>query len=111
MDVVLEQRTFSEVKRLCCAGQRDGLALLGEGIEELRTERCMFFMRYRSPEHWLDFHRAHFGPIHHAFRQLDAAGQQHLADEVTDWLTASNTATDGTLVLACEYLEIVVTRR
>ncbi len=84
--------------------------LMGDGIEDLRTERRMFFMRYRSPEHWLEFHRAHFGPMHHAFGQLDAAGQQHLADEVIDWITASNTATDGTLVLPCEYLEIVATR-
>ena len=35
MDVVLEERTFSEVKRLCCAGL-DGPALLGEVIERLR---------------------------------------------------------------------------
>src|SRR5829696_383210 len=35
-DVVLEERTFSEVKRLCCAGQPDGLALLGEVIKRLR---------------------------------------------------------------------------
>jgi DNA-binding CsgD family transcriptional regulator len=36
MDVVLEERTFSEVKRLCCAGRHDGPALLGEVIERLR---------------------------------------------------------------------------
>lgn len=36
MDAVMEERTFSEVKRLCCAGQLDGLALLGEVIERLR---------------------------------------------------------------------------
>ncbi len=35
MDAVLEKRTFSEVKRLCCAGL-DGPALLGEVIERLR---------------------------------------------------------------------------
>jgi len=34
-DVVLEKRTFSEVKRLCCAGL-DGPVLLGEVIERLR---------------------------------------------------------------------------
>jgi DNA-binding CsgD family transcriptional regulator len=34
-DVVLEERTFSEVKRLCCAGL-DGPVLLGEVIERLR---------------------------------------------------------------------------
>src|ERR687893_2526382 len=36
MDVVLEERAFSEVKRLCCAGQLDGLALLDEVIERLQ---------------------------------------------------------------------------
>jgi len=34
-DVVLEERTFSEVKRLCCVGL-DGPALLGKVIESLR---------------------------------------------------------------------------
>ncbi|HEV2092401.1 MAG TPA: LuxR C-terminal-related transcriptional regulator [Rubrobacter sp.] len=36
MDAVLEERTFSEVKRLCYAGRLDGPALLGEVIERLR---------------------------------------------------------------------------
>ena len=35
VDAVLEERTFSEVKRLCCAGL-DGPALLGGVIERLR---------------------------------------------------------------------------
>jgi DNA-binding CsgD family transcriptional regulator len=35
VDVVLEERAFSEVKRLCCMGF-DGPALLGEVIERLR---------------------------------------------------------------------------
>jgi DNA-binding CsgD family transcriptional regulator len=36
MNAFLEERTFSEVKRLCCAGRLDGLALLDEVIERLR---------------------------------------------------------------------------
>ncbi len=36
MDAAREERAFSEVKRLCCAGRPDGLALLGEVIERLR---------------------------------------------------------------------------
>ncbi len=36
MDTFLEERAFSEVKRLCCAGRLDGLALLGEVIGRLR---------------------------------------------------------------------------
>src|SRR5215216_2272094 len=36
MDVVLEEQAFSEVKRLCCVGRLDGLALLDEVIERLQ---------------------------------------------------------------------------
>ena len=36
MDTFLEERTFPEVKRLCCAGRLDGPAPLGEVIERLR---------------------------------------------------------------------------
>ena len=35
MGAVIEERVFSEVKRLCCAGL-DGPVLLGEVIERLR---------------------------------------------------------------------------
>ncbi len=35
MDAIMEERTLSEVKRLCCAGL-DGPALLGEVVERLR---------------------------------------------------------------------------
>ncbi len=43
MDGILEDRTFSEVKRLCCAGL-DGLALLDEVIE--RLQRVVPFEAY-----------------------------------------------------------------
>src|ERR671911_1640315 len=43
-NVVLEERTFSEVKRLCCAGQLDGLALLDEVIG--RLQRVVPFEAY-----------------------------------------------------------------
>ena len=36
MDAVREERAFSEVKRLCCAGRPDGPTLLAEVIESLR---------------------------------------------------------------------------
>ncbi len=43
MDVSVEERTFSEVKRLCCSGL-DGPALLGEVVERLR--RVVLFEAY-----------------------------------------------------------------
>jgi DNA-binding CsgD family transcriptional regulator len=44
MDVFLEEQTFSEVKRLCCGVQPDGLALLDEVIE--RLQRVVPFEAY-----------------------------------------------------------------
>lgn len=85
--------------------------LLGHAVSDLRMERRLFSMRYRSPDHWIDFHRAHFGPIHHAFERLDPDDQQVFSDELLAWLRDSNSASDGTLIVVCEYLEIVATRR
>jgi ubiquinone/menaquinone biosynthesis C-methylase UbiE len=85
--------------------------LFGEAISDLQVTPRTFFMRYQSPEHWLEFHQTHFGPLHSAFGQLAPDDQQRFAKEMLQWLNASNIATDDTLVIPCDYLEIVATRR
>lgn len=85
--------------------------LLGDGISNFHMERRIFFMLHTSPEQWLDFFRTYFGPVNQAFGQLDPAGQQRFAAELLEWLAASNIATDGTLVIPCEYLEVVAVGR
>ena len=42
---------------------------------------------------------------------LDASNQASLRRDLVSFLTAANSASDGTLVLAGEYIEIVVRRR
>ena len=32
---------------------------------------CTFVFRYRSPEHFVDFFRTYYGPVHKAFLTLD----------------------------------------
>ena len=45
-----------------------------------------------------------------AFGALDADGQKVLADDIRSLIGAFNRATDGTVVIESEYLEIVVRR-
>jgi len=85
--------------------------LLGDGISEIATERRMFTLRYRSPEHWLAYFREHFGPVKRTFEALDANGRDAYAADLLELGTRANRADDGTLVSAAEYLEVVATRR
>jgi SAM-dependent methyltransferase len=90
------------------AGLRE---LFGDRIGNLTINRRTVALRYRSPAHWLDVFRANLGPMAAAFAALDRMGRQLLADDLLDRITAANTATDGTLVVPAEYLEVVATRR
>lgn len=85
--------------------------LLGDGISDLSIEWRTFVFRYRSPEHWLSFFRAYFGPMKRTFEALDADGQDAFAGELIEVVTYANHADDGTLVAPAEYLEVVATRR
>ncbi|MGH7227091.1 MAG: SAM-dependent methyltransferase, partial [Gemmataceae bacterium] len=75
------------------------------------AEPRMFNFRYRSPQHFLDFFSAHYGPMLKAFEALDASGQKGLARDLITLIDELNTSGDGTLLVAGEYLEIVVTKR
>jgi ubiquinone/menaquinone biosynthesis C-methylase UbiE len=62
---------------------------------------------YRSVEHVLDTFRRYFGPTRRAFDTLDEAGRAALARDLTAFYTRANVATDGTVVLPCQYLEVL----
>ena len=66
-----------------------------------------FVFRYRSPEHWLEIFRGYYGPV---VKALDAAAGAALETDIDALLEKFNVATDGTLVVPSEYLEVVVTR-
>lgn len=73
----------------------------------LHPRRFMF--RYRSPWHFLAWFRDYYGPINKAYEALgdDAAA---LEAELAAMLTARNLATDGTLVLPSDYVDVVIRR-
>jgi SAM-dependent methyltransferase len=67
-----------------------------------------FVFRYRSPEHFVDFFRTYYGPVHKAFLTLDATGQTALAADLHATIARFNTATDGSMRVPADYSEIVI---
>lgn len=86
-------------------------ALFGRAAKTIRAEPRHFIFRYRSPEHWVEVFRACYGPITRLYAALDAAKQNQLTDDILALITRGNRAGDGGMVLAAEYMEIVIERR
>ncbi len=69
-----------------------------------------FHFRYPSPQHFVDFFRAFYGPVHKAFLALDELGQKALNDDMLATIGSFNVAQDGTMAVPSEYAEIVIVR-
>ena len=67
-----------------------------------------FVFRSVSPEHFVDYWREFYGPIHKAFLALDEIGQTALRYDIIELLAEFNTATDGTVRIPSEYAEIMI---
>ena len=78
---------------------------------DLATTRRTFAFRQRSPRDWIDYFRTYYGPTLKAFDALDDAGQDRLIADLEALIAQHNVATDGTMVVHAEYLEVVATRR
>jgi hypothetical protein len=84
--------------------------LFGNG-GEVRAEPRMFVFRYRNAQHWLDVFRTYYGPMFKAFGALDAGKQDALAARHDRAVGQFNRASDGSMIVPSEYLEVVVTKR
>jgi len=82
--------------------------LFSEQRDSVAIERKNFVFRYHSATHWLEVFRTFYGPMHKAFGALDAAKQDVLAADLIALAERFNRATDGTLVVPSEYLEVVI---
>ena len=77
----------------------------------IKAERRHFNFRYRSPEHFVDIFKTYYGPTLKAFAALDTANQQRLREDILALIATMNRASDGTMVVPSEYLEIVIVKR
>jgi ubiquinone/menaquinone biosynthesis C-methylase UbiE len=85
--------------------------MFGPQAAAIKIERRHFNFRYRSPEHFLDVFKNFYGPMLKAFAALDTANQQRLRDDILALVATMNRASDGTMVVPSEYLEIVIVKR
>lgn len=92
-------------------GTKDHLDELFGSQGTVAARSMNFIFRYRSPEHWVEFFRAHYGPVHKAFAAIEADARAGLEADILALLRELNVAQDGTLVVPGEYLEVVVTKK
>ncbi len=80
----------------------------GEGASDIRMREKTFIFYQRSPQAFVDFFRTYYGPTERAFLALDDAGQAALERDFLDLIHECNTATDGTMRVPSEYVEIII---
>jgi ubiquinone/menaquinone biosynthesis C-methylase UbiE len=92
-------------------GTRDRLNdLFGSDAGSIEAAQRTYVWRYKSPRHWLDLWRAVYGPLQKAFDALDEAAQEQLTLDLLALIDRFNVATDGTMVVPADYLEVIVTK-
>jgi SAM-dependent methyltransferase len=90
------------------SGVRD---LLGGGVSSLVAERRSVLMRFRSVAHWLEFTRTYLGPVRMLLESLDPEQRRAVGCEVAEVAHRFNRASDGTMAVPADYLEVIAVRR
>jgi hypothetical protein len=85
--------------------------LLGDGVSRLVATPREFVLRFRSPEEFLAFFRANYGPVHQAFAALDEAGRERLGDDLVALARRHDRAAGPSVAMPSEYLEVIAVRR
>ena len=83
--------------------------LFGSAASELRFTRRQFTFRFRSPDHFVDFFRHHYGPVHQAFAAAEEPRQ--LRADLVALVVQHDRSPGPTVAIPSEYLEAVAIRR
>jgi ubiquinone/menaquinone biosynthesis C-methylase UbiE len=89
-------------------GTDDRLYELFGSEARLAVTRKHFVFRYASPEAWLKTFVTYYGPTFKAWGALDDAGKESFRTQLIALADEHNTATDGTMTVPGEYVEVVV---
>ncbi len=81
--------------------------LFGSQVEWTSVAKRTFEFVYHSPEHFSEWFRLYYGPIHRLDAGLDEPTAARFAAALADVARRFNRADDGTTVASGEYLEIV----
>lgn len=85
--------------------------LLGRGVSTLEGQRRTFVFRFRAAEELVEFFGTGYGPAVKAFEELDAAGREWLADDLTELVRRHDRSDGGAVAIPSHYLEAVAVRR
>lgn len=90
-------------------GDVDGIReIFGNRVTLRSVTNRQYVFRYCSVDHFIDFFRSYYGPIHKAFEAL-GEDSQGLEADLRGLLDELNVATNGTLVLPSDYIDVVMT--
>jgi ubiquinone/menaquinone biosynthesis C-methylase UbiE len=93
-------------------GTRDRLSeLFSAQAATMTAEPRSFVFRYRSPAHFLEVFRTYYGPVLKALAALDEPRRALLIGGLEDLIGRFNRAQDGTMVVAGDYLEVVIIKK
>jgi hypothetical protein len=82
-------------------------AMFGSGSASIALMPRTFNFRYHSVDHFINFFRTFYGPMHKAYLALgDNAAS--LDVDLRALLDRTNVAADGTLVVPADYVEVVI---
>jgi ubiquinone/menaquinone biosynthesis C-methylase UbiE len=81
--------------------------MFGTGAEEITLVPRSFTFRYCSPQHFVDVFRNYYGPVLKAFEALGDRAPAFEADLLA-LIAAHDRATDGTMSVPSEYVEVVI---
>jgi ubiquinone/menaquinone biosynthesis C-methylase UbiE len=85
--------------------------LFGRHAIVLDVQTRTFHFRYRSAEHLLEVFKLVYGPMVKAFAALDAKGQAALTADLLQTTRRFDRGGGRGLVVASEYLDVVITKR
>ncbi len=83
---------------------------LGPEAGEIRFDLQQFLFRYRSPDHFIQFFRTFYGPMHKAFKALEPAAQSALHSDLRATIARFNTARDGSMRVPSDYAQVIITK-
>jgi ubiquinone/menaquinone biosynthesis C-methylase UbiE len=92
-------------------GTDDRLYELFGAERGLTVTRKHFVFRYASTTAWFETFITYYGPTLKAWGALDDAGKESFRTQLVALADAHNTATDGTMTVPSEYLEVLVEKR
>jgi SAM-dependent methyltransferase len=84
--------------------------LFGAGVSALEVQERTAHIRFRSPEHWLEYYRTWFGPTKVAFARVGPEGAQALAGDLLALAERFDRSAGDAMVCPATYLEVAATR-